>query len=239
MNKGIIASVAVCLSLFLIPCHSTEASEQIELKFQSSYSPTQVQTTQVLDPWITKVKELSGGSINIKTFPMDSIVKIAQSHHAIQEGLLDLALCGDLAPKEGPYTMLFGLPGAVKGPRHGSFYWDKVYSTVPEFKQEIDRYGLPVCFFSAAQCVIASVNSPIRTPSDLKGKRVLFNMPADSKMIEAWGGIPVIVSPPDTYVGLQRGMGECIYIPISLIKRTHIMELIKYETIARYLEIIY
>ena len=229
MYKRIFAAAA-SLSFLLATGYNAAASEQFDLKFQSTYASNQIQTTQVLNPWTEKVKELSGGSIVINTFPMNAIVKIDEAHHALQEGLIDLTIMGSPAPKEAPYMFMAALPGAVKGPRHGSLYSKKLYETVPEFKNEIDRYGVPFGFYSPANTVIVSVNTPIRSLADLKGKRVLVPLAADSKMIEAWGGIPVMITPPDAYVGLQRGMGECMFTPIPMVKMMRLMEVVKYAT---------
>ena len=39
-----------------------------------------------------------------------------------------------------------------------------------------------------------------------------------------------MITPPDAYVGLQRGMGECIFTPIPMLKMMRLMEVIKYAT---------
>ena len=125
---------------------------------------------------------------------------------------------------------MFNLPFLTKNSRHGTAVLNTMYESLPEYKQDTDNVGVPLAMWSSASFGISSVNIPVRSPADIKGRRVLITGASDSVAIEAWGGIPVFVTPSDVYVGLQRGMGEMYYTAIPYQKGLRVMEVAKYIT---------
>ena len=213
-----------------LACQVAFASD-IELAFQSCYAPAQTQNVDILVPWAEAFKEKSGGSLIVNFFPVSSIVDVNETAHAVSSGMLDMGIWGPASfPKDSPYGYGINLPFLTKNSRHGTALIYSLYEQLPEFKEDVDKMGVLLSMWVSASFGISSVNNPVRSPADIKGKRVLIVSASDSVTIEAWGGIPVFVTPSDVYVGLQRGMGEMFYTAIPYQKGLRIMEVAKYIT---------
>lgn len=227
MFKSFLAAAAAAL----FACPAAWAADNLELSFQSVYAPAQTQNVEILVPWAEAFEQKSGGSLIVHFFPVSAIVDINEAGHAIQSGMLDMGVWGGATfPKDTPYGYMINLPFLTRNSRHGTALLNTLYETVPEFKQDTDNMGVPLAMWTSASFGISSVNAPVRSPADIRGKRVLIISASDSVSIEAWGGIPVFVTPSDVYVGLQRGMGEMFYTAIPFQKGLRIMEVAKYIT---------
>lgn len=229
MNKRILFLTMFMAAMFI--GSRAYAKNQIEMSFQSLYGPSQTQNTQILIPWAQSFTEKSSGDLMMNFFPGSAIVDINEVQHAIKNGLLDSGVwAGNSFPKDTPYAYMVSLPFLAENCMHATSLSYALYEQVPEFKANIDQAGEMLSMWSSATLGLTSINRPIRSPDDLIGKRVLIAGSQDSAIIEAWGGIPVLVAPGDIYVGLQRGMGEVLYAGIPFQRGLRIMEVGKYIT---------
>ena len=218
-------------ALFAAMMFAGSAMAAEELKFQSMYPPTQAQNTEYLVPWCESFAVESKGQLDVHFFPIGAVVNPAETRNSIKNGMLDMGLWGSSAfPKDTPYVYNFSMPFLAKNTRHATAIAYALYDQLPEFKKDIDSAGKMLGIWSSATIGLSSINQAIRTPADLKGKRVLICGPADVQMVESWGGIPVLVTPGDVYVGLQRGMGEVFFGGLPFQRGLRIMEVAKYVT---------
>lgn len=226
MLKSLFAAAAA----LLLVCPPASAAN-MELSFQSCYAPAQSQNIDILIPWAESFARKSGGSLVVNFFPMSAIVDAFEAAHGIMNGMLDMGIWGPASfPKEAPYGYAINLPFLTRNSRHGTALVRALYEQLPEFKADIDEVGVPLAQWVSASFAISSVNAPVRGPADIRGKRVLILSPSDSVTVEAWGGVPVLVTPADVYVGLQRGMGEMFYTAIPMQKGLRLMEVARYIT---------
>ncbi len=218
---------ACFVSAFLL---AGTAMAETEMTMQSLYLPNQTQQKEIVIPWAEDIKSATKGEVVINVFPNRSITKDTIS--AIKNGSLDI---GGYTPstfaKDNPYGTLLSLPGLLKDAKHGAAMSYALYERVPEFKAEVEAIGVPLAMWSATHVAMTSVNEPIRTPDDVKGKKILTLSPAFSTIIKAWGGVPVVVSSSDVYMGLQRGMGDAILCALPAQAGMKTMEVTKYLTL--------
>lgn len=220
--------LTLCFATALMP---SAAHAAMELNMQDIYAPAQTQSIQIIKPWTESFAEKTGGSLIVHHFPISAVVEIAEARTAVKSGMLDMGMWAPaMQPKENPYTYVLNIPFIFKSSRHGTALVWNAYETFPEIKKEIDDAGELLAMWVSASYGFSSINAPVVAPSDIKGKRVLILVPGDSKMIEAWGGVPVFVTPSDAYVGLQRGMGEVCYTALPFKKGLRLMEVTKSVT---------
>ncbi len=225
LKKLFLAACALTITLSNTPANA------LELNFQSVYPQTQTQNTEFFIPWANSFAEKTNKELTVHFFGLGALVEASGVQDALRSGSLDL--CGyspSSFPKLFPYTYLFNMPFITKNARHGQAVLWAMYDQIPEVKKEIDSAGEMLTMWSGAMYVISSTSVPVTKPEDIKGRRVLVIVAADSIMVEALGGVPVYVTPADAYVGLQRGMGEMIYTALPVSKALRIMELTKYVT---------
>ncbi len=222
--------------LFLAACALTIAlsgapANALELNFQSVYPQTQTQNADFFIPWANSFAEKTNKELVVHFFGLGALVESSGVQDALRSGALDLCGFSPVSfPKLFPNTYLFSMPFLTKNARHGQAVLWALYDQVPEIKKEIDAAGEMLTMWSGAVYAFSSTTVPVTKPEDIKGRRVLVIIPADTIMIEALGGIPVYVTPADAYVGLQRGMGEIIYTGLPVSKALRVMELTKFVT---------
>lgn len=220
------------ISLFTLvfwPCSIYAAD--FELSFQTHYPPGSAQYTDVHVPWAENIEKISNGNLKVNIFPIDAVVKGPEAIPSVKQGILDMAVWENFArQQEKPHLVFFSLPFIYKNARHGEAMLWEAYKQIPEVKAEIDDVGEVVTMWSSALYGISSM-FPIRTPEDLQGKRVLFTNTEAGNLVKEWGGVPVFVTAADTYIGLQRGMGEAYIGAIPYQKSLRLFEVAKYITV--------
>ena len=209
---------------------ATAYGAPLEMNFQSGWSARQTQNVEVVIPWTSSFAEKSGGDMIMHIFYTNGIVEQNSVPDAIKSGMLDAGLWSLQDHKKMPYTYLAGLPYLAKNQDHAYRVSQKMMEEVPELKAEIDSVGVLVGSTVTPPYMMASRDFPVKSPADIKGRRVLCVVPTLAEYVEAWGGIPVMVSPGDIYIGLQRGMGEMILCGVSCIKGFRAHEVCRYST---------
>ena len=202
----------------------------LEMNFQSNWGAAQRQNADAIEPWAKSFAEKSGGDMVMHMFYVGGIVEANASTEALKKGMLDAGAWALQNYSKMPYMYLTSIPYLAKDQAHAYRVLNAAVEQVPELKKEIDSVGVLLSTSSSAPFMIASREIPVRTPADMKGKRVLAASPLFANYIEAWGGIPVTVSAGDIYVGLQRGMGEMFLCGVSCIKGFRIQEICKHLT---------
>ena len=210
---------------------SSALAAPMELTFQAGYSATQTTSQEVLIPWAESFAQNPDSDLKVNFFAAEAIVGIAETGAAMENGMVDIAHFAPMfAPKQIPLAFALSAPFMTTSARQGTELMWKMYETMPEFKKEIDEVGILLAMWYPGTYGFASVNEPINSPEDLRGKRVITAAPSDTKLLEAWGAIPVVTSAGDVYVGLQRGMGEVFFGAIPYMKGLRVHEVAKYCT---------
>lgn len=218
---------ALALSVF-VACPAAQAAT-LDMNFQSLYNPAQRQNADALEPWAKSFAEKSNGDMVMHFFYTGGVVDSFGVLEALKNGMLDAAAWSPLDIKQTPYAYMFQLPYLVKDQPHGYRVLKAMIEQVPELKNDMNSPGVLLSFAASAPIMIASKDTPIHSPADLKGKRVLVSGGAFAEYIEAWGGVPVTVAMGDVYVGLQRGMGEAFICGVSCVKGARVQEFCKYS----------
>ncbi len=231
MKKGSVLLTAAAAVLAASLGTPALAEEKLELSYQTMYNPAQTQMQEVFAPFAKEIGKRSGGSLQVNLFGVGTLVPPNEEADSVKAGNLDMGMSVLVHPKETPYTYLIGMIPDICTSIEGTAKVGPLLYSMPEIKKEFDRYGVPFGYTSYMPQTLASVGGPIRTPADLKGKRMLVTAPNQALLAEAWGAIPVMVSLGDVYIGLQRGMGEVYMSGISWHKGSKIFEVAKDMTI--------
>ncbi|MCH5276555.1 MAG: TRAP transporter substrate-binding protein DctP [Desulfovibrionaceae bacterium] len=220
---------ALALSL-LVACPAAQAAT-LDMNFQSLYNPAQRQNADALKPWADSFAEKSNGDLVMHFFYAGGVVDPFGVFEALKNGMLDAAGWSPMDIKQVPYAYMFQLPYLAKDQPHGYRLLNRMVEEIPELKSDLNAPGVLLSMAASAPVMIASKDTPVHSPADLKGKRVLVSAGAFAEYVEAWGGIPVTVAMNDVYVGLQRGMGEMFICGVSCVKGARVQEFCKYSTV--------
>lgn len=226
MKKYILFMVCALL-LYPFAAHSAE----YELSIATTVNPSHPIHISLLEVCKT-AEEKSGGRLTFHIFDNGTLAKGPQMLKVIGGGGADM---GVLAPSFFPsslpryavHDMGFLCKDATSCSRLAL-----AMTNMPEIQEELSKANiLFLISMSGTYAGIGSINAPIRSLADFRGKRVLTTLEPLCKEIEAWGGTPVQVLAADLYVGLQRGLGDMVYMPMPVIYTQRLHELLKYLTL--------
>lgn len=224
----------MCCSVMaiLMSAASALAAAKFEINYQSMYPPTHIFHEPFYKPAMERIKERTNGSLTIHLFPSGAIVKPDDLVPAIKNGNLDMGTAMlSFQSTLFPHAQAFHVPHLTTDSWQASDLFWKMYSEIPEIKAELDAIGKVITVWGADRFAFASRDKAIRTPADLKGKRVLLWTGNMVDMVKAWGGVPVQVGVNDIYMALQRGMGDVFLGPLPAIYPNKLYEVAKNITI--------
>jgi TRAP-type C4-dicarboxylate transport system substrate-binding protein len=118
-----------------------------------------------------QVQKRTNGEIKIQFFPAESLVKASNTHTALRNGTVDLAIypyvygAGAL-----PELNLTLMPGIWKS--HDDVYRLSTSEVWKKIEAKVEEYGFKTLCWIQVSGGVASVNHPIASPDDLAGKKV-------------------------------------------------------------------
>ncbi len=223
LKSKLLASV-LCLGL----TPSLAVAAPIEFNYQSSYMGPHIFNVEMGPNWAKKLKADSKNDLIAHYFQDGGLVKSNDLPHSIISGTVDMGSTGLAHLADTTPISLNSAAGFItKDAIHGTALLEKLYNDNKEIQDEQAKVGKVLNMWVADRSAFFSTSGPIKTPADLKGKRVLVWGGSNIAVIKAWGGVPVQVLPSDTYLGLQRGMGEVFLGPIPTGVSYKLMEVAK------------
>lgn len=179
----------------------------VVVKYSDHDPPGGVRTNFLKNVWLPEMVKQTGGKITIQDFWGGAMVSAPEALKAIGDNVANMGFVfPEFYSKQLPLHQGFKLfpigPGSWAA-QH--WFYEKVYSEIPEFKAELKKFnqmpllataGLPGAFLST---------KPITKISDLKGRK----WRASSRWVLAFlknaGATPVSVPWADVYMALQTG----------------------------------
>ncbi len=208
------------------------AADPVEFNFMSIYTGPHIFNVETAQPWVEEMKTKSGGTVTPHFFMSGALAKPEEVVTALMNGTLDMAGASvAFDPDLFPLSLHIALPYSYDDAIHSTAIINYLYENNAEIKAEFDNVGKVLALWQSDRSALFSAKGKISSPADLKGKRVLFWNGSQVDQIKAWGGIPVQVSPNDTYVALQRGMGEVFLGPLPVGVAYKLMEVAKEITV--------
>ncbi len=230
MSRHFIISTALLASLAF--SGAAKAADVHEFNFQSSYAGPHVLNLHLYQPWIEELKKRSDGRLVLHFFMSGAITKPEEAATAVMNGSVDISgISPTYSDTLFPNTLSFMVPHITRDSVQAAHLYWKAYTTLPEVKAEFDKIGKTLAIWGSDRSGLFSNKGPIASPADLKGKRVLIWSGGQVDQVKSWGGIPVQVSPNDTYMGMQRGMGDVFYGPLPIGVAYKLMEVTKDVTV--------
>lgn len=223
--------VGVCVSLLSLLGH---AQPVVVIKF-SHVVAADTPKGKAAEMFARRAAELTGGRVKVEVYANSTLYKDKEEMEALQLGAVQmlapsLAKFGPLGIKEfevfdlpfifSDYAALRKVTGGPLGRQllgrledkgiRGLAYWDNGFRSF-------------------------SLNSPIRVPADLKGKRLRIQ---SSKVLEeevrALGGVPQVMAFSDVYQALRSGLVDGTENPVSNLYTQKMHEVQKYLTLTEH-----
>ena len=213
---------------------SAYAQQPIVIKF-SHVVAADTPKGKAAEMFAKKAAELTGGKVKVEVYANSTLYKDKEEMEALQLGAVQmlapsLAKFGPLGVKE---FEVFDLPFIF-----GSYDDLRKVTNGPVGKQllsKLEPKGIRGLAYWDNGFKSFSLNSPIKSPADLKGKKLRIQ---SSKVLEeevrALGGLPQVMAFSEVYQALQTGVVDGTENPISNLYTQKMHEVQKHLTLTEH-----
>jgi len=205
------------------------AAPEVTLKFHHLLGPKSPAHTLMIEPWVKRVEQDSGGRIKIEIYPSMSLGGTPpQLIRQVRDGVVDIVwTVQGYTPGLFPRSEVFELP---------FIHTNNTVATNLAMRDLYDQYLAPdyegvkviVLHVHAGQA-IQMVDSPVRTAKDLEGKKIRIPTRTGAWLLEALGANPVGMPVPELPQALSKKVVDGALIPFEIIPALKIHELTKYQ----------
>ncbi len=185
---------------------TAQAADTFNLKFQSSDN-TGNQNFLLKKEWAARVKEATGGRVNIEMMPVGSIVKHTETMDAIGSGILDghVTATGYFSGKDPAFGLIGNTVGAWGDPNEMLLFMEQGGGT--ELLREMYKpYGLYFIGASATGLEAFVSKVPLDGVADLKGLKMRAPEGLVQAVFAAAGAAPVGLPGSEVYTSLDKGV---------------------------------
>ena len=154
-----------------------------------------------------KLKELSGGRIELQIFPNGQLGSETECIEQLQRGALAMTkVSAAIMESFLPEMSVFSLPYIFRDEAH---FWNvlegPIGQKVLEMPASVGLRGL--CYYDSGSRNFYTINKPILSPSDLIGQKIrVMKNKTSMDMIETMGGSPTPIPWGELYTALQQHM---------------------------------
>jgi TRAP-type C4-dicarboxylate transport system substrate-binding protein len=222
--------LAVILAVvFSVP--AVMAADEKELSLSLIIPPKHLRYIHVLEPWIKKVAEKSGGKLKITPYFSAALAKPPQTYESIAAGVADIGEgIAYATPGRFPLTEIVMLPelGLESSLSCSTALW-KAYKSIPALADEYKDTKLLWLHVTPGTKLITR-NKAVRKLDDLKGLKIRVSGAVAAKMGEALGFTPVSMGMGDLYLALEKGVIDGVALPNEILVSRRLGEVTKYVT---------
>ncbi|MDH3314741.1 MAG: TRAP transporter substrate-binding protein DctP [Gammaproteobacteria bacterium] len=186
-----------------------------------------------------EVERETGGEIKVEIYPSAQLYKDKEVPQAVASGAIEMGVAS-LTRFAGtvPAVDIFYVP----------FMFDseaKVRAaTAPESRirqtldQEILKTGTRVLWWQAfGGTIVLSKKNPIRTPDDVRGKKVRVFGKTIGDTVTALGGAPTLMSGSEQFVAYQRGTVDAGMTGVTAVKSRKLYQVMDFLTLTNHADI--
>ncbi len=180
------------------------AADPMTLKLPIGSPLTSPVFLRATKPWVDEINKKGEGIFHVQVFPPGSLNNPRNVYDRLVTSVYELAygIHGPIAGKF-PKTSVAELPFLAKESTHASVaFWN----LIPD-KVIADEYAKvhPLALFIYPQNQL-HFNREVHNLNDLKGIKVSAQSRVQADIVNALGGTPITLAPPEVYEAGQRGM---------------------------------
>lgn len=216
----------------LLLCWGTSLhAKQIVLNLSHQNADTSWSNRNAVIPWVKQVEEATGGRIKIEIFPSQTLAKGKDAWSTTKLGVADISWCfHGYWPGMTPLADVISLPALpyTTGEKGSEVLW-KLYEKFPEIQKEFKDNKI-LCLFTSNPYMLITAEDKVEKMEDLKGMKIRMTGGPPTDMLLALGGIPTMISMPDTYISLQKGVIDGMGVPWEAVHGFRLYEVVDHYT---------
>ena len=211
-------------------------AQNFNLRFQSGYFDVHPTVVNGFLPWFEEIKTATNGRVNIRNFNPNTLCPEAEIYASTVSGLISMGGANhNRVAGKFPLHEVFSLPLIANSSESMAETAWAIYNQFPAVRKEMDETQI-FGYWASAPHQIHTVSKPINTMEDLKGLRILVWAKPNADTIAAFGGNPITVSPPESYLALSRNQADGVMCPLAPFRSMKINEATKYTVIGNFFE---
>jgi len=202
--KAKLVLVFLCFGLVITSCG--ELKKQRILKLAHGL-PTDHPVHEAMVFMGQRVKELSGGNLQLEIYPGAQLGSEQECVELLQIGSLAITKVSAVVMESftDDYKVL-GLPYIFRDQEHGFKVLDGDIGRELLLSTE-NKWLRGLCFYDAGSRSFYTIKKPILVPEDLKGMKIRVQKSKTAmEMVQAMGGSPTPISYGELYTALQSGV---------------------------------
>ena len=224
------AAVAFAVSFAQAPAQAAE----ITLKLGTVANPTVSMGQAIVEVLMPKIKEYSGGRMEIVPHWSGSICGEQKCGEQAMQGLIDIATSstanfGNFGPTYAITDLPFIFKDGDAANKLATGWFGKALHANALKETPFRVYGV---FSVGGFRALGNSIRPIKEPKDLKGIKIrVTKSPVEFTLIKSWGGAPIPYDWTQLYQGLQTGVVNGQYVQLPWQSLSKLYEVTKHYTI--------
>lgn len=187
-----------------------------------------------------KIKSMSDGDIDVKTFPSGSLLKESNIGQGVANNTANMIISGmHWWSKQAPALQWDTIPFLVTD---ASDLLKKLHGPLGnDVNNILNQFGTQVIGWSFYGYALSYINSehPVKVPSDLKGLKMRSEGKLSSIFLKSQGATPVSMDSSEVYTAMQRGTLDGAVSGLSSLVSRKWYEVGKYVTAIHYAPLVY
>jgi TRAP-type C4-dicarboxylate transport system substrate-binding protein len=198
----------------------------------SMHDPAESNNGKFMQAWADEVNAKTNGGVTINITFSSALFEAKDVGQAVQTGGVDLGwMYTSYYPGQFPLTDVTTVPFAGFGDPvvTTNTLWD-LYDKYPELQQEWANYGKLLDLYGNPGMLFASAEKKIEKPGDVNGLTIRTPAGLVTDYVQALGGAPVVMPPPDLYEAIQKKNIQAYIFEPAGITNFKLQEVTKYFT---------
>lgn len=180
-----------------------------------------------------RVKELTHGAVEIEVYPAGQLYKAREIPTAIVSGGADMGFNLTSVWSTDPVSEINDIPFLFKTHEQAAKAWAPDGELFKAFSAKMEAKGMKtihVMFFGSL-FDFGNNERPLVKTEDFKGMKIRGYGRLAAEGLRALGASPIVMSPGEMYLAIQRGTIDGVITGVSSLKSRKIWEVTKYATI--------
>lgn len=207
------------------------SAKTIKLRFAQQNPDTGWSTINCVNPWLKQVEEATGGKVEIQAFHGQTLAKGKDMWDAVKTGITDIGWCfHGYWPGLTPLTDVISLPALpFRSAEEGSAILWNLYDRFPAIQDEFKDVKVLLLYTSEPYTLITR-DKPVKRMEDIEGMKIRMTGGPPTDMMQALGGVPMLIPMPDAYISLQKGVIDGMGAPWEAINVWRFYEVVDHYT---------
>jgi len=205
------------------------SAAKVTLRFAHFMPAASWQNQALFKAWAQAVGKDSGGSIEVKVYPAQTLGKAKSGYDNARRGIAEIAwTVQGYTANRFPLSQVVELPGLFEKAVVGSCAFQKLYDSGVLDAEYRDTHVLYVHTHGLGH--LHTRNKAVRTLADIKGLKIRRPTAVIGKLLTELGAQPVGMPAPKIYETTQRGTIDGFMLPWEAVKSFRAYEVAKQHT---------